>query len=389
MTDLVLTDEEIRQGVVDDRRHKLQQKQDLQSAQGILPFTNEQFFEQSNPISRSALFSVGKMGAQDRARYTEWTKIFSLARDEILYRGPSLTVDHEIVLVRIMMLARGRSLTKPVHAYQADVLRWLELDPDSGANYKKARKILDDLAAAELRISSPPALKRLLAILTSPAISDMPDGKFFQDYIKNRFSDQIKMIADGLQNNQPVSVDMQFLTNQAHNTYTKRMMLNLDPIAAIFFDGVNTTLLPIDIWGEQDRFGKKLLPMIASHRDGVYTMKLEKYHEFSGSNSAYPSVKRRFKSELKKRFQGWEVQGYICPGWNIARNNDGVEMVSGVKLGEVVRIRSKLEAATPNEIMDIIDGSDEAMQERLNGLADQLGAERPELPKTKKTASGS
>jgi hypothetical protein len=64
-------------------------------------------------------------------------------------------------------------------------------------------------------------------------------------------------------------------------------------------------------------------------------------------------------------------------------------MVSGVKLGEVVRIRSKLEAATPNEIMDIIDGSDEAMQERLNGLADQLGAERPELPKAKKTASGS
>lgn len=387
MSELQLTAEEIRQGVIDDRRFKLQQKQDLESSQGILPFTSENLFEQSNPLLRSALFSVGRMGARGRKHYSEWTKIFSLGSGEILYRGPFLTVDHEIVLVHIMMLARGRSLTKPVQAFVADVLRWLELDLDSGANYKKARKILDDLAAAELRISSKPALQRLLAVLTSPALSDMADGKFFRDYVNNRFSSQLKMIAEGIRNNQPVSVDMRFLTNQVHNTATKRMMLSLDPIAAIFFDGVNTTLLPIDIWSKQDQFGKKLLPMIASHRDGVFAMRLEKYHEFSGSASEYSVVKRRFKSDLKKRFQVWEEQGYVCPGWAIARNNDGEEIVSGLKLGEVVRIKSKLEAAPPTkEVEDNFDGSDEAMEARLNQFPDIFGSPQP-APRKKSSGS--
>jgi hypothetical protein len=344
----------------------------LESGQGILPFTNERFFEQSNPIVRSALFTAGKMNVRAKSQYLDWTEIFSLGSGSIHYRGPILTVDHEIVLVRLMVLARGRSLTQPIHAFQADLLRWLDLDPNSGANYKKARRILDDLAAAELRISSKPALRRLLSILTSPAISDMADGKFFQDYIQNRFSSHLKMIADGIENDQPVDVSMKFLTNQTHNHVTKRMMINLDPISAIFFDGVNTTLLPFEIWDTLDRFGKKLLPLIASHRDGVYHIKLEKYHEFSGSKSEYKTVKRRFKSEQKKRFADWEAKGYIVPGWSIERNNDGEEIVSGLKAGEAVRIRSRLELPSPiDSEEDAARGDDGAMQERLDEFADR------------------
>ena len=81
MTELSLTDEEIRQNVIDDRKVKLKQKFDLESAQGILPFTNERLFEQSNPILRSALFTAGKMNVKDRIHYQEWTEIFSLGRD--------------------------------------------------------------------------------------------------------------------------------------------------------------------------------------------------------------------------------------------------------------------------------------------------------------------
>jgi hypothetical protein len=120
-------------------------------------------------------------------------------------------------------------------------------------------------------------------------------------------------------------------------------MLNLDPIIAVFFDGVNTTLLPFEIWAQLDRFGKKLLPFIASHRDGVFPIRLESYHEFSGSKSEYEKVKRRVKSELKKRFHAWEQIGYIEPGWDIYRNNDGEEIVCGLKSGKAIRIRSALE----------------------------------------------
>jgi hypothetical protein len=376
MSELSLTDQEIRQGVIDDRKSKLRQKMDLESSQGILPFTNERLFEQSNPILRSALFTAGKMNVKEQQRYHDWTQIFSLGSGSIQYRGPVLTVDHETVLARIMVLARGRSLTKPVQCYQSDVLKWLDLDHNSGANYKKARRILDDLASAEVRISSKAALQRLLALLTSPAISEMPDGKFFHEYVKNRFSDHIKMIAEGIENDQPVNITMQFLTNQTHNSVTKRMMLSLDPIAAIFFDGVNTTLIPFEIIDKQDRFGRKLLPFIASHRDGVFPIMLEKYHEFSGSKSEYVKVKRRVKSDLKKRFEGWQNEGIIVGGWDIYRNNDGDDVVVGLKIGEVVRTKSKLElpAAVVTD-KDVFD--DDAVEARVNQLADDFGVPRP------------
>lgn len=336
--ELVLTAEEVRQVAVDDRRHKLLKKFDLQSKQGILPLTDEKFHEQSNPILRSALFSSGKMGGQ----FTDWTEIFSLDRGSIQYKGPILTVDHEIVLAKIMMLARGLSLTKPVHLFQADILRWLGLD-DSGANFKKARTIIEDLSAGEVRISSKSALRRLYTLLTDPKLKNIPDGEFFISYIRNRHGDQLKAIAEALEKDQPVEITMKFLTNRFVNPRTGMLMLNLDPIIAVFFDGVNTTLLPFEIWEQLDRFGKKLLPFIASHRDGVYPIRLESYHEFSGSKSEYGKVKRRVKSELKKRFQGWEQISYIEPGWDIYRNNDGDEIVCGLKAGKAIRIRSAME----------------------------------------------
>lgn len=145
MTELKLTPEEVRQVAVDDRRFKLQTKFDLESGQGVLPFTNERFFEQSNPIVRSALFSAGKI--PKGLFFQEWTEIFSLGSGSIWYRGPALSTDHELVLARIMVLARGRSLTQSVKVKQADVCRWLKLD-DSGANFKRPEGFLMTLPAA-------------------------------------------------------------------------------------------------------------------------------------------------------------------------------------------------------------------------------------------------
>lgn len=332
-----LTPREKTQGVIDERRHQLQQRFDLDSGQGILPFTNEKYYEQSNPIVRSALFSAIKMGKH----YTEWTPIFSFGASSIQYRGPALTVDHEMVLARLMVLARGKSLTKPIHAYLADVRKWLKLD-QSGANFAKARKILDDLAAGEMKISDKFALKRLYQILTSPSVSDRPDGKFFKDFIDNRFSDQLKMIAESLESNEPIEITMRFVSSEASSPRTGRLMISLDPITACFFDGVNTTLIPFEIWEAQDKFGKKLLSFIASHRDGVFPIKLENYHRFSGSISDFEKVKRRVKSDMKKRCEGWEKDNYIEPGWSFRKNNEGEELLEGLKLSKSIRMKSEL-----------------------------------------------
>lgn len=373
--ELDLTPHEVMRGAIDESKSKLRNKLDLESSQGILPFTNELYYEQMNPVVRSSLFTAGKMNVKNGSHYLEWTEIFSFGGGSIHYRGPHLTVDHEVVLVKLMVLARGRSLTKPIHAFQADLLRWLKLDAASGKNYVKARRILDDLAAAEIRISSKPALQRLLAILTSPAIAELPDGLFFQSYINNRFKDHLKMIAKGLADDQPVNVTMKLVTSQTHNTVTKRMMINLDPVFAIFFDGVNTTLLPFEIWDDLDRFGKKLLSLISSHRDGVYPVMLEKIHEFSGSKSEFEKVKRRVKSDLKKRFEDWESKNYIVPGWNISRNDNGIEIIRGLKAGEAVRIRSKLNLPPIIDSDDDIErGSDRAVNQRAEDFANSFVA---------------
>jgi hypothetical protein len=323
--------------IIDERKAKLQGKFETDSGQGILPFTNEKYFEQSNPIVRSALFSTVKIGKV----YTDWTNIFSFGGGNIMYKGPALTVEHEIVMARLLVLARGRSLTKPVAVFLSDVRKWLELD-DSGINFNKARKILEDLGSGEIKIADKIALKRLHHILISPNLGDRPDGKFFKESIDHRFGPMIKMIGEGLEKDEPVDITMRLIANQATNGKTGRMLLSLDYIAAVFFDGVNTTLLPFEIWDTLDRFGKKLLPFIASHRAGVFAIKLESYHKFSGSISDFAVVKRRFKSEMKKRLENWEKLDYIEPGWSFYKNEEGEELLKGLKLSSNIRIKSEL-----------------------------------------------
>jgi len=344
--------------VIDDRKTKLQAKFEFESGQGVLPLTNEKFFEQSNPIVRSALYSTTKMGKV----YSEWTPIFSFGKSGIMYKGPGLTIEHEVVMARLLTLARGKSLTKPVHVFLADILRWLDLG-DSGANFAKARTILDDLATGEIKIADRMALKRLYDILTSPTIADRPDGKFYKESIENRFGPMLKMIAHGLENDEPVDITMRFIANRAHNSMTGKTLLSLDLISAVFFDGVNTTLLPFEIYDKLDRFGKKLLPFIASHRDGVFPIKLENYHKFSGSISEYAKVKRRMKSDLNKRLKLWESNGWIESGWEFYRNEDGEDLIRGLKLGADIRCRSELTIADLESQADDLEGEFEVQEQ--------------------------
>lgn len=345
---------ETDQDSVSGRRTRLIKKLDFESSQGYLPFTNEEFFEQSNPIVRSALFSVGNT----KGVYEEWTPIFGIGAGNIFYRGPFLSVDHEIVLARLMVLARGKSLTKPIALYVADVVRWLKLG-ESGPNFAKAKRILDDLGRAQLRVSHRPALRRLYQLLTAPQ-EGRPDGKFFKDYIDNLYGPHLKSLASALEKKEEYEIDLRFVMKMSKHNITGRMLVNLDPMAAVFFDGVNTTLVPFEVWEELDGYGKKLLPYIASHRDGVFPVKLENYFRLQGSKSKYESVRRRFKSELIKRLEDWESRKYIDAGWKIYRGADEDWVLGGtVRAGEAIRIRANetlLGVLTEDAFDDDVDG---------------------------------
>jgi hypothetical protein len=327
------------------RKKELFTRFDKESAQGILPFTSDLYFEQSNSIIRSGVFSVSRMGA--REDFSDWTPVISTG-STITYRGPALTVDHEQVLGRMLVLARGRSLTKPVCLQVTNVLKWLGLK-DTGPNYSKCRKILDDLSKAELRIANRQVLKRLYDVMTRSDLSELPDGKFFKEYIHNRYSERMQMIASDLQDESEgtqVEVGLRFVERQDYNNRTRRLIIYLDPIMALFFDGVNTTLVPFEVLDQVDRFGKRLLPFIASHRAGVFPLKLQTYFELSGSTGDYSKSKRPFKHKMKKRFEEWEKSGWIESGWEFYVNNEGEDMVKGLKTSDAIRLRSELVANT-------------------------------------------
>ncbi|MNJ54151.1 hypothetical protein D3C77_495810 [compost metagenome] len=224
-----------------------------------------------------------------------------------------------------------------------------------------------------MKISDKFALRRLYQILTSPSVSERPDGKFFKDYIDNRFSDQLKMIAEALESGEPIEITMRFVASEASSPRTGRLLISLDPITAIFFDGVNTTLIPFEIWEAQDKFGKKLLSFIASHRDGVFPIKLENYHRFSGSISDFEKVKRRVKSDMKKRCEGWEQQGYIEPGWSFRKNNDGEDLLEGLKLSKSIRMKSELTLEPFIEHEDTNAREEEAARRKLDLIQDFHG----------------
>lgn len=332
----VLTQAEELSKTIADRRSKLRKGFDLSSAQGVLPLTNEDYHEQANPIVRSALFAAIK----SRSKYDDWVDIFSLG-GSIKYKGPQLTVDHEMLFTRILVRARGLSLTKPVPFSMTEALGWLKIK-DSGPNRTRIRNLLDDLKEGSVLIASKSALNRLYNILTRTDLESFVDGLFLRQLVLNRYTDYLPMIMQSYKDEEPFEISLDFIGRIANQTNTRRLMVELDPMMALLFDGVNTTLVPFDIWDSLDAYGKKLMPFIASHRDGVFNLFLESYHSLSGSKSTYESVERRFKSDFNKRLHDYEAKGYIEPGWAIVRNRDYRWTVTGLKGGEALKIRSEL-----------------------------------------------
>lgn len=330
--------------LVTERKSKLLRTFDLASAQGILPLTNREFHEMANSIVRSALFAAIK----SKGTYAEWSEIFSLG-GTIRYKGPQLTVNHEMLFTRIHALARGQSLTKPVIFTMTEALGWLGLS-DSGPNRKKVRELLDDLKDGDVRVACKATLNRIYNILTRSDLERLPDGQFLKKLVENRYSSYLPAILENHRNDEPFEIDLSFITRIATQGRSRRIMVELDPMMALLFDGVNTTLLPFEVWDELDQFGKKFMCFVASHGGGVYNLLLENYHNLSGSKSSFEKVKRRFKSEFMARLRVYEEKNYIEPGWDVVRSREGDWLVIGIKGGPAIKIRSELRSGSPDPL---------------------------------------
>lgn len=340
------------------KKAAVQGLRDQQSIQGILPFAPDDYFEQANPLLRSGIFGPKRI----KERYDDFIDIFSLGGGAIRYRGPRLNTQHETVLLNLMQRARGRSLTKPVSFQTIEALNWLELKK-AGKSYDKVNDIFKDLADGRIEIAHRPAQRRLISLLTSKELSKLPDAKFFREYIQNTFGEQLEMLIKAEANNEVAPIGMSFITRISESPHGRRRLINLDPIAALFLDGTNTSFLPVKIWqsSDYDYVDRRVLGYINTHRDGVFAHKLDKYHSLVSASYAYDAKGRsRFKSDMNKRLVRWEKELLIEPGASITLGAEDEWVLSGLKAGPELRYSTVEMPLPPPEADDAFDEDDDA-----------------------------
>lgn len=345
------------ESVREAKKAAVQGLRDQQSIQGILPFAPDDYFEQANPLLRSGIFGPKRI----KERYDDFIDIFSLGGGAIRYRGPRLNTQHETVLLNLMQRARGRSLTKPVSFQTIEALTWLELKK-AGKSYGKVNEILNDLADGRIEIAHRPAQRRLISLLTNKDLSKLPDAKFFRDYIQNTFGEQLEMLIKAEANNEVAPIGMSFITRISESPHGRRRLINLDPIAALFLDGTNTAFLPVKIWqsSKYDYVDRRVLGYINTHRDVVFSHRLDKYHALVSASYAYDAKGRsRFKSDMNKRLIRWEKDLLIEPGAAITLGSEDEWVLAGLKAGPELRYSSVEMALPPPDVDDEDEDEDE------------------------------
>ncbi|MBB4861309.1 hypothetical protein HNP46_000120 [Pseudomonas nitritireducens] len=332
-----MTGEQQQQSSSKDQKKEARAKK-LESTvlQGKLPFQGEQYFEQANPIARSCIFRV--VAPKSLKETNDWTPVFSISGESIFLKGATLLADHEEIWTKLLAYTRGRSIFKPVSVTKAELVEVLGLG-DSGSSFAKVEQILEDLRDTRLRVSSRPALEKLVRILTTPSASTDPDTVSYANHIKLVYGEHIKLLTEGLANGEDVDIEMGFLTNRTRNKTRGREVLNLDPLTCLLFDGVNTTLVPHEVRRQLDAFGKRFMTFVASHRDGVYDLPLESYFHLAGYNSTFEKMGRKFKSQMKTRLEEYEEKKFIEPGWSFQRSKEtGDWKLCGLKRGPALKI---------------------------------------------------
>ncbi len=276
-----------------------------------LNYWPDNYYEQANPLARCGIFSI----THARKDYTNYTPIRLLGEGNIEFKGQRLTVFDEEVFLQLLVYCRGMSLVKPLIINKATLLTDLRLTNGSGKNYKRLSESLDRLDDAKIRISSPAALSKLFTILDRPELAQSmsPD---FVSMVSERFSALKTEIGVALKNKQEFYISVGFIQNNAENRTAKKLIINIDPLMVLLFDGTNTTRTSKEERHLLCPAEKRLLTFFLSHANNVFDMHVSSYRELLGSEAQEHNA-RKFTGELKKWVSTLERLQRIEPGWSV------------------------------------------------------------------------
>ena len=314
-----MTQEDNGQKLIVRNRPKKTLETMLIQYQDRLNFWNEDFYEQSNPLARSGLFSI----SLGKTHIDDYEPVRVLGEGEILYRGHRLNVFDEEVFLQLLSYMRGLTLIKPLSIKKKQLLKDLGLN-DSGKNYQRLTESLNRLDSGKLKIFSQAALNKLFVIMNDPNLAKTMEPEFVK-LIAEKFGDLKIAIESALKNKQSFFVTIGFIQNNSENIANGNLLINIDPLIVLLFDGTNTTrtarferkmLCPAE---------KRLLTFVMSHSLPIYDMNLVSYRELLGSESKQSSM-RKFRADLEKWLSNLEKIGRIESGWQVTTSK-----VTGVK----------------------------------------------------------
>ncbi len=290
--------------------------------QDKLPFWPDSFYEQSNPLVRSSLFSISNR----RKTYEEYTPISSIGEGSIEYRGSRLNTFDEEVYLQLIQYCRGQSLLRPIASTKRQILSDLGLTA-SGNNYKKLMASLGRLESGKLRISAPHILLKLSELLQNPNLSKGMEPEFIKE-LHSRYEEYIEVIDIALFEKHDLLLSMGFIQNSLIDPQKGNLRISLDPLLVLLFDGINTTRTDRHERSLLNPAEKKLLSYILSHSGKVFPLKLETIHMFLNSDSEFSRNKAAFTKALISYLETLERLGRIEPDWDI--RDDKVFNLKGV-----------------------------------------------------------
>ncbi len=302
----------------DDGKPKQTQLNKIYQYKDNLSFWPETFFEQSNPLARSSVF-VASAKSKTTTYFKKYTPLNVVGEGNIEYRGAQLFVFDETVFLTLLNYLRGQTLLRPLDVSKKSLLEDMGFS-NGGKNHKKLIDALDRLDSGSLKISSRHVLKKLSEFLLNPHLQNNMNPEFVAE-MQSRYGKFVEAIDSAAYNNEDFFITVKFFQNYGCNPDNGKLIIQLDPLLVLLYDGINTT--------RTDKFERRhltptetrLLTYIHSHEAEVFTLKLETIHELIGSTTNLERSRSVFMKTITKSLETLERLQRIVPGWSVTNEH--------------------------------------------------------------------
>lgn len=290
---------------------KLKEKPILQYQAG-LPYWPDAYQEQSHLLARSGIYSISNR----RKTYSRYSPILVIGEGSLDYMGQRLQVFDEDVFLQLIHYRRGQSLTRELDLHRSQLLGDLGLSL-GGENYTRLNRSIERLESGRFRVSSRPILEKLLRLLMMTEQCQDLEPRFVQE-IQGRYRKYIDGISQALNNGDDFSITLSFFHNTLINKSNGRLIITIDPLIVLLYDGVNTARTLIHERRNLCPAEKRLLTYLNCHQETIEELKIELLHQLLGSDTNLATNKSRFVGNLRQWLQSLERIHRIEPGWSIA-----------------------------------------------------------------------